>query len=132
MDPTNFPFDTQNCTIRIGSWQYDKTRVSIIESAMVSLRDKSDSYVPNPIWEIINNGTMSKNAGSRLFKDDNTIYDPSCEECTNDDQVFFFTIRRRPLYYMINNIYPSLILNVISLLAFFLPFASQVTICNFF
>jgi four helix bundle protein len=31
--------------------------------------------------------------------------DDYCEECTNDDQLFFFAIKRRPLYYMINNIY---------------------------
>jgi len=133
MDPTNFPFDTQNCTIRIGSWQYDMTRISLNYSYMVSLSDNSDSYIPNPIWEIVSNGTIDIDAGSRLDQDMTILEnDDYCEECTNDDQLFFFAIKRIPLYYMINNIYPSLILNIISLLAFFLQFASQVTLCNFF
>jgi hypothetical protein len=41
---------------------------------------------------------------------------------------YTFDVRRKPLYFMINGIFPCLVLNLLTLLSFFLPTAPQLTI----
>ena len=115
MDATNFPFDTQNCSIKIGSWQYDKSIISLTSSLYI---DPKSDYTSNPIWDLIMFTNHSLETSFRSHNENDTI----------EDIWFNMTIKRRPSYYMINNIYPCLILNIVSLLAFALPFASQITL----
>ena len=141
MEATNFPFDTQNCSIRIGSWQHDTTRIILNATILnpqnntnnIDDTEENSEFTPNPIWDIVYSDTISKYTDSRMNLDNNSmnLIDNEYDEHSNEDMVFSIKIKRRPLYYMINNIYPSLILNIISLLAFALPFASQVTLCNY-
>ena len=51
MEATYFPFDTQNCSIKIGSWQYDINMIDLSLEAMSS--DNETEITPNPIWDLI-------------------------------------------------------------------------------
>ena len=136
MDPIKFPYDTQTCLIQIGSWQYDITRISI-KSKNLNNASNTDDFTPNPVWEVINITTSCRNMTDRMPFEEKIIEwhdSDTANELQNEDIVFSIKIKRIQNYYMINNIYPSLILNIISLLAFFLPFATQVSLskCIFF
>jgi nicotinic acetylcholine receptor, invertebrate len=126
MDPTNFPFDRQNCSIVVGSWQYDINRINL--TAEIDT-DYFEDATPNPIWffselNVLETYTYLR---SPAFKDD----DPE-NNFLNNDMNFNLIISRKPLYYMLNNIYPCFILNLVTLLTFFLPFASQLGISIIF
>ena len=126
MDPTNFPFDRQNCSIIVGSWQYDMTRINLL--AEIDM-DHFEDATPNPIWFYTNLDVSDVNTSFRspAFKDITPEND-----FANNDIYFILIISRRPLYYMLNNIYPCFILNLVTLLTFFLPFASQIAISIIF
>lgn len=74
------------------------------------------NFTKNPVWELVENDTYSVNE-SRVG-----IYFE-----TNDVHLKL-TVKRKSLYYMINNVYSCLILNAITLLTFFIPFAVQATL----
>jgi len=126
MDPTNFPFDKQNCSIVVGSWQYDIDRLNL--TAEIDT-DHFEDATPNPIWSYseLNIFETYTNFRSPAFKDNSTEND-----FINNDMYFNLIISRKPLYYMLNNIYPCFILNLVTLLTFFLPFASQIGISIIF
>ena len=80
------------------------------------MNNNVSEYIKNPVWNLVT-GNLQVLTTNRLGE--NYILDEV--NCTA-------VIKRRPLYYLINNVYPSLILNLITLLAFFLPFSSQASI----
>ncbi len=43
--------------------------------------------------------------------------------------IFQVELKRRPLYFMINLIFPCLVLNVITILSFYVPFIPQMSMC---
>ena len=118
MNAKKFPFDTQNCSIRIGSWQHDEDRIKL-ESDVNN--DSLKDFIYNPIWELKAINDSEFESKFRFLGQD----------LGNSDVVFYFILKRRSAYYIINNIYPCLILNIVSLLSFRLPFASQVTLSKY-
>ena len=46
----------------------------------------------------------------------------------SNDAKFKFCLKREPLYYMINNVYPCLILNMVTLVTYFFPFNLQTSL----
>ena len=129
MDPEHYPFDVQNCSISIGSWQYDSRRINLFYAYLDSEHKASD-LAPNPTWDVIPMNASDTNTETRIEADLQMDSQLDNNDLLNNDLVFQFKLKRLPLYFIINNIYPSLILNIISLLAFCLPFASQVGLCN--
>ena len=121
MESTKFPYDRLNCTIKIGSWQYDETRMFFISNL---IDETKFDYIQHPNWDLID--VIDK----PVVTDLRIHYDSSAPERYNIDIWYEIILQRKPAYYMINNIYPSLILNIVSLLAFTLPFASQVSLSN--
>ena len=79
-----------------------------------------NDFIENPVWDFVEaeTGYFIKNS-SRLFFNNKT-----------SDIHFVASMKRGPLYYMINNVYPCLILNVVTLLTFFLPFSLQASLSN--
>jgi nicotinic acetylcholine receptor len=129
MNPSKFPYDKQLCSIRIGSWQHDISRMDLkVYNKSNNEYYENDNFTPNPVWDVIKITNSSDNTYSRMPFGFPMNYTEN--ETMNEDMVFSIEIKRIQLYYMINNIYPSLVLNIISLLAFFLPFASQVGLCR--
>jgi len=124
MDPTKFPFDTQKCSIAIGSWQYDKARINL--TARLEKNYFRDS-TPSQIWSFVSMSVSDLYTSFRSPNSDDST-DGNNATFQSNDIYFNLIISRKSSYYMLNNIYPCFILNLVSLLAFFLPYASQLTI----
>lgn len=105
--------------INIGAWMTDNSKVTFA-SGVKNL--DIDSYMPHALWDLteINVGRIyNSNRYSFLNELYNTSY-------VNEDLSFGVVLKRKPLYFMMNNIFPSLILNCITLFAFALPFPVQI------
>ena len=79
-----------------------------------------DDYAENSVWNLESTFIDRKKTEKRL---------PSFLKNINlsIDQIDFkFRINRRPLYFMINGIFPCLLLNILTILFFFLPYSAQV------
>ena len=111
-----FPFDSQLCPIKIGTWQQDSSRVVFnVTNNFSSISD----YTENPVWKIIEANSTTQKSASR-FKNSEA-----------NDFLFRLCIERKPLYYIINNMFSCLVINVMTLIIFFIPFPLQATLCTF-
>ncbi|XP_076015692.1 neuronal acetylcholine receptor subunit alpha-3-like [Genypterus blacodes] len=116
MDITYFPFDYQNCSMKFGSWTYDKAKIDLVLiGTKVNLKDFWESGE----WEIID---------APGYKHD--IKYNCCEEIY-PDITYSFYIRRLPLFYTINLIIPCLLISFLTVLVFYLPSdcGEKVTLC---
>lgn len=136
-----FPFDEQTCYLKFGSWTFsedllnlellevqtktveeisstgEKENVTIAEDGI----DLSD-YYPSVEWDIM----------SRIAKRRAKNY-PSC--CPNSgayvDIMYFLNLRRKPLFYTVNLVFPCVGISFLTILVFYLPSDSgeKVTLC---
>ncbi|XP_041042849.1 neuronal acetylcholine receptor subunit alpha-6 isoform X1 [Carcharodon carcharias] len=116
MDITYFPFDYQNCSMKFGSWTYDKAKIDLaIIGSKVNLKD----YWESGEWEIID---------APGYKHDIKY---NCCEAIYVDITYSFYIRRLPLFYTINLIIPCLLISFLTVLVFYLPSdcGEKVTLC---
>ncbi|XP_053450163.1 neuronal acetylcholine receptor subunit alpha-3 isoform X2 [Nycticebus coucang] len=116
IDVTYFPFDYQNCTMKFGSWSYDKAKIDLVLiGSSMNLKD----YWESGEWTII------KAPG---YKHD--IKYNCCEEIY-PDITYSLYIRRLPLFYTINLIIPCLLISFLTVLVFYLPSdcGEKVTLC---
>ncbi|XP_038129405.1 neuronal acetylcholine receptor subunit alpha-3-like isoform X2 [Cyprinodon tularosa] len=116
MDITYFPFDYQNCSMKFGSWTYDKAKIDLVLiGSKVNLKDFWESGE----WEVID---------APGYKHD--IKYNCCEEIYTDITYSFY-IRRLPLFYTINLIIPCLLISFLTVLVFYLPSdcGEKVTLC---
>ena len=101
-----YPFDRQNCSILIGSWQHDTNRINILsDDNFVDLT----SYRLNPVC-ILYKVEVNKVFSSKKFLD-KFVY-------LSGDISFYLIIQCGSMYSMINNIFPSIVLNVVILVIF--------------
>ncbi len=111
-DITKWPYDIQSCEIILGNWQSDASRINFdTPNTPIDLT----AYLSNPIWDLIKTSKSNIPTKSRFLNND--IY--------GDDIQYTLTLKRRPNIYILSSIFPCLILNVVILLAFFMPFAQQ-------
>ncbi|XP_061113429.1 neuronal acetylcholine receptor subunit alpha-4b [Conger conger] len=116
IDVTFFPFDQQNCTMKFGSWTYDKAKIDLV--SMANNVDQMD-YWESGEWVIVN-------AVGR--------YNIKKYECCTEiysDITYSFIIRRLPLFYTINLIIPCLLISCLTVLVFYLPSqcGEKITLC---
>uniref|UniRef100_A0A8C5YQB8 Cholinergic receptor nicotinic alpha 4 subunit n=2 Tax=Marmota marmota marmota TaxID=9994 RepID=A0A8C5YQB8_MARMA len=116
IDVTFFPFDQQNCTMKFGSWTYDKAKIDLV--SMHSRVDQLD------FWE----------SGEWVIVDAVGTYNTRKYECCAEvypDITYAFVIRRLPLFYTINLIIPCLLISCLTVLVFYLPSdcGEKVTLC---
>ncbi|CAM2102315.1 neuronal acetylcholine receptor subunit alpha-4 isoform X1 [Caretta caretta] len=116
IDVTFFPFDQQNCTMKFGSWTYDKAKIDLV--SMHSHVDQLD-YWESGEWVIIN---AVGNYNIKKYECCTEIY---------PDITYFFIIRRLPLFYTINLIIPCLLISFLTVLVFYLPSecGEKITLC---
>ncbi|XP_062985192.1 neuronal acetylcholine receptor subunit alpha-6 [Elgaria multicarinata webbii] len=116
MDITFFPFDHQNCSLKFGSWTYDKAKIDLL--IIGSKVDMNDLWENNE-WEIVD---------ASGYKHD--IKYNCCEEIYTDITYSFY-IRRLPMFYTINLIIPCLFISFLTVLVFYLPSdcGEKVTLC---
>uniref|UniRef100_UPI003AAAEC23 neuronal acetylcholine receptor subunit alpha-3 isoform X2 n=1 Tax=Centroberyx gerrardi TaxID=166262 RepID=UPI003AAAEC23 len=116
IDVTYFPFDYQNCTMKFGSWTYDKAKIDLVLiGSTINLRDFWESGE----WTIID---------APGYKHD--IKYNCCEEIYTDITYSLY-IRRLPLFYTINMIIPCLLISFLTVLVFYLPSdcGEKITLC---
>lgn len=116
IDVTYFPFDYQNCTMKFGSWTYDKAKIDLVLiGSSMNLKD----YWESGEWAII------KAPGYK-----HEIKYNCCEEIY-PDITYSLYIRRLPLFYTINLIIPCLLISFLTVLVFYLPSdcGEKVTLC---
>ncbi|XP_055121395.2 neuronal acetylcholine receptor subunit alpha-4 isoform X1 [Symphalangus syndactylus] len=116
IDVTFFPFDQQNCTMKFGSWTYDKAKIDLVN--MHSHVDQLD------FWE----------SGEWVIVDAVGTYNTRKYECCAEiypDITYAFVIRRLPLFYTINLIIPCLLISCLTVLVFYLPSecGEKITLC---
>ena len=104
------------CTIKIGSWQQDRTRITFNTTKNYS---SVSDFTENPVWNIVEASSFTVRSSSRF----------SVSE--GNDFFFKLSIKRKPLYYITNNVFSCLVLNVVTLLMFFIPFQLQATLCTY-
>lgn len=116
IDVTFFPFDQQNCTMKFGSWTYDKAKIDLV--SMHSRVDQLD------FWE----------SGEWVIVEAVGTYNTRKYECCSEvypDITYAFVIRRLPLFYTVNLLLPCLLLSCLTVLVFYLPSegGEKVTLC---
>jgi hypothetical protein len=110
-----FPYDIQTCSMIIGSWTLSNQQIAMSLSESLN----SNSFVGNSIWDLKSTNVLVQNT-TRI----NAQY-------LTTDIYFQMTVQRKPMYYIINNVYPCLILNVVTLFTFNFQFAQQSSLSNF-
>ena len=106
IDVQHFPFDTQNCKMKFGSWTSDGFRVDVInESNSADL----GNYIESAEWKLV--GVPAQR---------NVVKYICCEE-SFPDVTFTVIIRRRSLFYMMNLILPLVIMTTLINISFVLP-----------
>ncbi|XP_015705072.1 neuronal acetylcholine receptor subunit alpha-6 [Coturnix japonica] len=116
MDITFFPFDHQNCSLKFGSWTYDKAKIDLL---IIGSKVDMKEFWENSEWEIVD---------ASGYKHD--IKYNCCEEIYTDITYSFY-IRRLPMFYTINLIIPCLFISFLTVLVFYLPSdcGEKVTLC---
>lgn len=117
MDYYKFPYDVQYCNIVLGSWQLDSSRINI--NIMESKIDAS-KVLRNNYWILNNVSTSATNPADRFSPDSQ-----------GNDIVYGLTLKRRPVNFMICNIFPVFIVNGVTLLAFLFPYPQQCIVSKF-
>ncbi|XP_070540092.1 neuronal acetylcholine receptor subunit alpha-6-like [Ptychodera flava] len=106
LDVRYFPFDTQQCTLSFAPWNY--------LSHEMLIRAYPDTvgfdFLPeNSEWEIVGSSSQSFYSYSVLDDSNWTSVD------------FILHLKRKPLYYIVNIITPSIAQALLTLFVFFLP-----------
>ncbi|CAG9538309.1 unnamed protein product [Cercopithifilaria johnstoni] len=135
-----FPFDEQRCHFKFGSWTYSQDlldlellggepyyelemngngemdNVTIVEDGI----DLSD-YYPSVEWDIM----------SRVAKRRTKNYSSCCPDETYVDIMYYLELRRKPLFYTVNLVFPCVGISFLTVLVFYLPSHSgeKVTLC---
>uniref|UniRef100_A0A915ELA1 Uncharacterized protein n=1 Tax=Ditylenchus dipsaci TaxID=166011 RepID=A0A915ELA1_9BILA len=100
---TYFPFDSQHCSLKFGSWTYH------VDVTNRSLNIDLSNYVESGEFDL-----MSVHQKRRVVK-------YACCDEPYPDLTFYIHIRRKTLYYLYNIVFPCLMMSILTLLVFFLP-----------
>ncbi|XP_055516469.1 5-hydroxytryptamine receptor 3A-like [Leucoraja erinacea] len=108
----SFPFDVQNCTFTFTSWLHNirDINISLLRSPEAVKYDRS-IFMNKGEWELLYINTQ--------FNEFNLE-----REVTNDgyaEMRFYLVIRRRPLFYAVNLLLPSILLMLMDIIGFNLP-----------
>ncbi|KAM5173034.1 neuronal acetylcholine receptor subunit alpha-3-like [Mantella aurantiaca] len=116
IDVTYFPFDYQNCTMKFGSWTYDKAHIDLV---MIGTAMNLTDFWESGEWVIISapgyKHEMKYNCCVEIYQ----------------DITYSLYIRRLPLFYTIYIIIPCLLISCLTILVFYLPSdcGEKVTLC---
>ncbi|XP_033108432.1 neuronal acetylcholine receptor subunit alpha-3-like isoform X2 [Anneissia japonica] len=106
VDLTFYPFDTQICRMKFGSWAHDKLQVDIISAVT---KGEIDSYQPNGEWDLID---IDINREEDKF---------SCCPNAYSTLTFSLKVKRNSDFYIYNLILPYLMISLLSIFVFYLP-----------
>ena len=106
IDVTYFPFDKQNCPLKFGSWTYDGFQLDLI-----NLKESGDlsKYISSGEWDL--EGMPAKRS---------VEYYSCCAE-PYVDVTYTIIIKRKPMFFTYNLVFPCVLLMGIGILVFCLP-----------
>ncbi|KAJ3589337.1 hypothetical protein NHX12_010182 [Muraenolepis orangiensis] len=105
----NFPFDVQNCSLTFQSWLHTIKDINItLMRSPEELREDKSLFMNQGEWELLHVLSAYKS-----FSLDNDDY--------YAEMKFHVVIRRRPLFYTVNLLLPSIFLMVMDIVGFYLP-----------
>lgn len=104
IDIAYFPFDTQHCTMKFGSWTYSGFFTELRNTTV-----SAGTYKPNGEWELLD------------LRSERSIFFYECCPEPYYDITFTVSIRRRTLYYGFNLLLPCMLISSLALLSFTLP-----------
>ncbi|XP_072039497.1 neuronal acetylcholine receptor subunit alpha-9-like [Amphiura filiformis] len=107
IDARLFPFDTQRCPLRFGSWSYNLQQMNLV---FLRPYENEKYFVENGIWELEEVVILRE------------VVDYS--QGLYPELTFTVVLKRRPEFYISTLILPCIMLSVLNLLAFMLPTAS--------
>ena len=108
VDMTYFPFDTQTCYLRFGSWVHNIYKLNL-DFSHGKKEMMMDEYVDNSEWDIV------ENVAEKVTK-----FYPCCSAPYSDIR-FTLKLQRKVTFTMRLILIPSIILSVMSLLIFWIP-----------
>ncbi|XP_071969552.1 5-hydroxytryptamine receptor 3A-like [Engystomops pustulosus] len=103
-----FPFDQHNCSLTFTSWSHTSQDINVrlrIDNNM--LKSFTSMFASDGEWEILNVVPSSKIM---------TYYNQSFGET-----LFYIIIKRKPVFYIVTLILPSLLLMILNIAGFYLP-----------
>ncbi|XP_052812727.1 acetylcholine receptor subunit beta-like isoform X2 [Mya arenaria] len=106
-DITYYPLDTQTCSIILTTWSYTSNEITL------SFDDDAfilDNFSENGEWELLETSNTSESAGRS-----------KSESYTYDRLYFTLKLRRRPLYHILNTIFPVILMSCLIVFVFKLP-----------
>lgn len=106
IDIYQFPFDEQFCLLRFGSWTLTTETVDLKNSSHSA---QLDTYVANGEW----------NLESVISYPENIKYE--CCPLIYPFVIFVMHVRRRTLYFILNFVFPCVLISFMSILGFCLP-----------
>ncbi|CAJ0947660.1 unnamed protein product, partial [Mesorhabditis belari] len=110
IDITWFPFDSQTCFMKFGSWSYHGKAIDLLIDTEESGESMDlSTYVSNGEWLLVDAPAIRE-----------TKYYACCEEPYPTIK-FYIYIKRRTLFYAFNLIIPSLLISIMTLMCFCLP-----------
>ncbi|CAL8278943.1 unnamed protein product [Arctogadus glacialis] len=105
----NFPFDVQNCSLTFQSWLHTIKDINItLMRSPQELKEDHSLFMNQGEWELLHVLSAYKS-----FSLDNDDY--------YAEMKFHVVIRRRPLFYTVNLLLPSIFLMVMDIVGFYLP-----------
>lgn len=137
-----FPFDEQQCHLKFGSWTYSENLLNVelgtepgqnVTYQLETVEGISDNvtvveegidltdYYPSVEWDIM----------SRVAKRRAKNYPSCCPQNAYIDVTYYLLLRRKPLFYTVNLVFPCVGISFLTILVFYLPSDSgeKVTLC---
>ncbi|EGT57998.1 hypothetical protein CAEBREN_30975 [Caenorhabditis brenneri] len=119
MDVSIFPFDTQTCQIYFCLPLFNRVQVEVYNEIYDQILDESIvKHMGNSEWKLVN---LTNRVELAKYNDNFGSMELA---------VFEITLRRNPLYYIYMIVFPSFIINVISILGVFLKNADKMSKLN--
>ncbi|XP_032801556.1 acetylcholine receptor subunit alpha isoform X3 [Petromyzon marinus] len=104
---SHFPFDEQNCSMKLGTWTYDGSKVTIKQE---SVHQDMSNFMENGEW------VMKEYRGWTHW-----VNYTCCPGKPYLDITYHFVMQRLPLYFIVNVIIPCLLFSFLTGLVFYLP-----------
>lgn len=97
-DVSYYPFDSQTCQMMVLPWQYDANEIRIL---IQSYTVDTTYYSENPQWDYVSSTLYNGSSVNALY--------------------ISMTFKRKPTFFMINVIFPIILLGILNIFVFALP-----------
>lgn len=109
IDMKNFPFDSQECFFKFGSWTYDQHKVDV---QLFEARENIDmrEYIQSSEWEVLNSSAWRRIRQYPFFDTD-----------PYPEVIFHLTLKRQSTFYIYLLVLPCILLSALTLVLFWIP-----------